>query len=145
MVILLSLLLPAGWNYRELSALTSEGTAPLHLNSLKNILFLVLTSLWFIGNNLLCWGFAWVFIAHLTVTSSLNLSSLGNIVTSSAWLKLLYSEPRIQDRLRCIRPPQRQSGPNNFLRISACADGSQHLYETNRINNVCTKSLRNFV
>ena len=47
-------------------------------------------------------------------------------------------------KLRCIRPPQSQSQPNNFLKTSVCADGSQHLHETNRINYFYTKSLRKF-
>ena len=46
-------------------------------------------------------------------------------------------------KLRCIGPPQSQSGPNNFAKTSVCADGSQHFHETNRINNFYTKSLRN--
>ena len=37
--------------------------------------------------------------------------------------------------LRCIRTPQSQSGPNNFLKITMCADDLQHLHETNRINS----------
>ena len=48
-------------------------------------------------------------------------------------------------KLRCIRPPQSQSGLNNILKISVCADGSQHLHETNLINGCFyTKSLRIF-
>ena len=34
---------------------------------------------------------------------------------------------------RSIRPPQIQSETNIFLKTSVCADGSQHLQETNRI------------
>ena len=45
---------------------------------------------------------------------------------------------------RCIRPPQSQSGTNNLLKTSVCADGSQHLHETNRINSCYSKSLRIF-
>ena len=49
-----------------------------------------------------------------------------------------------QSKLRYIRPPQSQSGPNKFLKTSVCADELQHLHETNMINNFYTNSLRNF-
>ena len=48
----------------------------------------------------------------------------------------------ITSRLRWIRPPQSQFGPNYFLKISVCADGSQHIHKTNKINSFYTKSLR---
>ena len=44
--------------------------------------------------------------------------------------------------LRCIRPPQSQSNPNKFLKTSVCADGSQQLHYTNKIDDFYTKSLR---
>ena len=47
--------------------------------------------------------------------------------------------------LRCIRPPKSQSRTNNLLKTSMCADWSQHLHETNRINVCYTKSLRKLV
>ena len=52
--------------------------------------------------------------------------------------------PSYRLKSRCIRPPQRQSGANNLLKTSVCADGSQHLHETNRISSCYTKSLRIF-
>ena len=47
-------------------------------------------------------------------------------------------------KLMCIRPPQSQSGTDNFLKTSLCADGSKHLHELNRINSCHTKSVRTF-
>ena len=43
--------------------------------------------------------------------------------------------------LRCIRPPQSQSGTNNVLKTSVCADGSKHVQE---IISCFTKLLKNF-
>ena len=40
--------------------------------------------------------------------------------------------------LRCIRPPQSLSGTNKFLKTLVCADLSEHLHETNRINSFYT-------
>ena len=45
--------------------------------------------------------------------------------------------------MRCIRPPQSQSGTCIFFKTSVCADGYQHLHEKNGINSCYTKSLRN--
>ena len=49
------------------------------------------------------------------------------------------------DTLRCIRPPQSQSGTNSFLKTSVFAEWSKQRHETNRINSCYTKTLRNFV
>ena len=46
-----------------------------------------------------------------------------------------HIQPEELVKFRCIRPPQSQLGPNNFFKTSVCADGSQQLHETNRINN----------
>ena len=61
---------------------------------------------------------------HLTV---LSISLLGK-----NWR---YPPKLKRGKLRCIRPPQSQSGPNKFLKTLVCPDGLQHLHETNRINN----------
>ena len=59
-------------------------------------------------------------------------------------LSLFSSFFPVAPKLKCIRPPRRQSGQIFFLKTSVCADGSQQLHETNMINNCYSKPLRNF-
>ena len=54
-----------------------------------------------------------------------------HVTNGGEWTYLLKCQ---LSRLRCVRPPQSQSWPNNFLKTSVCADVSQHLHETNMIN-----------
>ena len=44
------------------------------------------------------------------------------------WLICHLNIP-LEVKSRCIRPPQSQSGTNNFLKTSVCADGSQHHWD----------------
>ena len=62
-----------------------------------------------------------------------------------SWFGFCFIIKTQQDILRCIRPPQSQSVPNIFLKTSVCAEGSQQLPKTNRINKSYTKSLRIFL